>query len=630
VSAILKNEPFSTSGGKNKYFDDIQYPGDIIEWLNSSLILPVTTTGPAYANFQNSILVYNRLTPVTSVCIENSAITLTVRKVKLSTDQGWTTTERFGVLYPKAWVVPTIEPGSTAYSDEDTRSLTMLSSYEPYEMEWKHTPYGSPRGYAGTGGFVGVLVMKPNVSTPLVHLYDQSSPYSEAMEDVGLCTPMPRSGTLTADDFFWGVGESLEEVGSIAMEFAFYNANLQLISLVEASFTIRNTGMITRKHLKSDTINMEIYIETMKYFEVAYLIFTVCYFLEFCYRAFKNGFWKTFSDVFEWIDMISAFSSFSSLVVMYAYIPRLTSFKEGDNYLKTDSLREQFAWLRMYLRFASFATLVVYFKLIKFLSVSVVRVQLLVRAIGLSFKKMALFYAYIIVVFFGFWAFGYTQFSSFSENFVTIFEAFISLQFAFFGDTFCKEGFNNPFKEIFFVLFMQVFFVVSVQMFNAIINYQYNMVSEEMQSELNPDKDRAEDSKSSKYQMYKKALVELFGKLWHRNAQKKSADPQAEAAEEEEADDEEHEEQEQDEEKKRKSRRQPGVHSTGCPAQAESRGAFGQDGQEAARWSCCDPDVCRLCGLLHLVPHSQSGYRGELGDDDDSRQLGQRRACRHE
>merc|ERR1740138_871269 len=100
----------------------------------------------------------------------------------------------------------------------------------------------------------------------------------------------------------------------------------------------------------------------------------------------------------------------------------------------------------------------------------------------------------------------------------------VSLQFAFFGVVYSKDGFENPFKGIFFVLFMQVFFVVSVQMFNAIINYQYNMVSEEMQSELNPETDRSEDdNKKSKFEIYAKGCKSLCQNLFHRGSQKKPA-----------------------------------------------------------------------------------------------------------
>eukprot|EP00421_Protoceratium_reticulatum_P018177 CAMPEP_0168385420 /NCGR_PEP_ID=MMETSP0228-20121227/14911_1 /TAXON_ID=133427 /ORGANISM="Protoceratium reticulatum, Strain CCCM 535 (=CCMP 1889)" /LENGTH=1206 /DNA_ID=CAMNT_0008398605 /DNA_START=31 /DNA_END=3649 /DNA_ORIENTATION=- len=286
---------------------------------------------------------------------------------------------------------------------------------------------------------------------------------------------------------FMDAGFLDKSFGSLALHLLVYNANMQSMTEVKIHFDADSAGYIDEKDVKPLTLMLDIHDPIMRYFELAYLIFTSCYFIEFCYRAYK--FFPDFlKEFWSYINFVSIVSSLLSLTLWYTYMPAMDEFVQTADWQNVFILERHFQHKKMYLRSAAFAVLTICLRILQFLGNTNSRVKLLLRTLGMGAYNIGIYVSYIVVVFWGFAVFAFTRFSIFSRDFVTIGSTLHSCLKLFLGDTSSFDKVKDSFKVPFFILFMLVFYFVSVQMFNAIINYAYNRVSEEMEPELEQEK----------------------------------------------------------------------------------------------------------------------------------------------
>ena len=122
---------------KPRKFEDIKDAKDVrtwLQWLFNSLQAAGNTD--EYSN-PLSLNLHNRVTPTEGVCLDSSSITMTFRRVKLSSNAESSTTTRFSPLYPKTWTAFTIQPGETS-SDEETSPIVAATSAGI--LSWLYSP----------------------------------------------------------------------------------------------------------------------------------------------------------------------------------------------------------------------------------------------------------------------------------------------------------------------------------------------------------------------------------------------------------------------------------------------------------------------------------------------------------
>lgn len=466
------------------YFEDIETVSHVATWLTRVPLAQLVASG----DYDNplSLLAYNRITPMNGVCPEFAAITITLRRVKTTAAYADTTTSRFRQLFPKAWVADSLAAGSGGSSSAEATDV--LTSRLDERVQWSHTSRCEgecdgtdyrPHGYLSQGGYVALLTVSE--MGLWVHLVNNDAAVSVSPE-TGICGGIRESTTVTWSEFI-GSGFFDSQFGSLAIEFLTYNANLQTMTDVFATFQGSSAGLITKKEIRVESIRLDIYDDIMRYFEVAYLVFTGCYFFEFCYRAYKYQ-PQFLYDIWSYINFVSIVMSLTSLALWYMYMPELQKFVQSSDFEIEGRMHRCFNFVLWYLRCGSLASLTICLRILKFMGDLNSRVRLLLRTLHVCAKKMGIYILYVSVIFLGFTAFAFIKFAASSKSFVTPFRAFLSCFELFMGNTSSIFPVEGYFKVPFFLLFMVFFYFISVQMFNAIINYAYNLISEQMEPEF--------------------------------------------------------------------------------------------------------------------------------------------------
>lgn len=120
-------------------FNDIKDVKDVqswLRWLCNSLQAAGNTD--EYSN-PLSLNLHNRVTPTSGICLNASSITLSFRRVKLSSDAAASTTTRFSAFYPQTWKAFTIDPG-TDLAGSDIEATSPIVASTPSTLSWLYTP----------------------------------------------------------------------------------------------------------------------------------------------------------------------------------------------------------------------------------------------------------------------------------------------------------------------------------------------------------------------------------------------------------------------------------------------------------------------------------------------------------
>ncbi|CAL1165942.1 unnamed protein product [Cladocopium goreaui] len=463
-------------------FNDIKDVKDVqswLRWLCNSLQAAGNTD--EYSN-PLSLNLHNRVTPTSGICLNASSITLSFRRVKLSSDAAASTTTRFSAFYPQTWKAFTIDPG-TDLAGSDIEATSPIVASTPSTLSWLYTPACkscSNTGYNQMGGYIAVATT--SASGTLVHLVDSS--------DVSGLAPDPmlnhcdgnltRSGTLGLEDF---LGEPFfdSQLGSLTAEFQTYNANFQSLTKVKVFFQFSAAGALFAHRVETQTLQLDISHSWIQYFEYTYLVFTCFYFFDLVYRIGK-GFPTYLQNFWCYVNACSIIASIGCFGIWYFYMPTLDTFRQTRLFQDYTNFDNRSATFGFYIVTSSFAVFTIYLRMLQFLGHTRSRVVLLLRTITFSAGNIIIYILYIGVIFIGFSTFALTNFSNVSANFTNPWVTFVSTFSLFMGDLSVMDGFNTPLKVPFMWLFMFFFFFLSVQMFNAIINYAYNRVSEDMKS----------------------------------------------------------------------------------------------------------------------------------------------------
>eukprot|EP00445_Apocalathium_hangoei_P043238 CAMPEP_0203977686 /NCGR_PEP_ID=MMETSP0359-20131031/101738_1 /ASSEMBLY_ACC=CAM_ASM_000338 /TAXON_ID=268821 /ORGANISM="Scrippsiella Hangoei, Strain SHTV-5" /LENGTH=1526 /DNA_ID=CAMNT_0050915895 /DNA_START=21 /DNA_END=4597 /DNA_ORIENTATION=+ len=484
LSAALETGSFKDSAtGKEMYFRNITDVRHMTDWMQEVLIARIKGDAQSRQYSRKlSLLSFNRVTPFLGTCTDTASFTMTMRRLQTTPDYSATTTERFHTLFPRSWTTGKLPAGAVPTDAEDTSDMLGLRMPVADRVVWKYS--SPPHGYQSNGGYFGVFSihdMNVNRGATYVHLLDYSS--AEVKDTAkGICTGLPRSSTIAGADFF---NQSFfgANFGSLVLEFTVYNANLQTMSKVTVKFEASFAGKINKRSLHIETIRLDPFHKTMRYFELAYLIMTIGYLLEFGY-TFLKLMSTMITDAWTYVKVCSMLMSLLSLGVWLMYTPALALFNQSNAFMQPSKVEDFSAWGRLYKQTSAIAALTIYLRLLEFLSKARARVLLLARTLGMGASNMIIYLCYIFVVFIGFAAFAQNYFAAYSVKFITPFETVLSCFQLFFGKTGpmdTVDGSIAELKVVFYVLFMVSFYFVSVQMFNAIINYAYNRVSEQME-----------------------------------------------------------------------------------------------------------------------------------------------------
>mmetsp|Transcript_18087 Transcript_18087/g.51494 ORF Transcript_18087/g.51494 Transcript_18087/m.51494 type:complete len:1485 (-) Transcript_18087:87-4541(-) len=474
-----------TVGSSVMYLDDIRSRDDVLLWVDRALfgsILGQANQSEFRGNL--TLMSFNRVTPSVGVCMEAASVLLTLRRASITTNVEPYVTSRFSSLYPRMWLVDSIPAGTASrHAGEDTD--TIISENGNYT--WKHT--GGGKGFRGQGGYLATATLLED-GRSFIHLMDYGADATvNDDESEGACFGMPSTSSMTPEEF-WEQGFFDSSFSSLAVEFLAYNANLQTMSRVQVTFDANFAGVIMAKDIRVDTLLLDVYSSTMRYFEVVYLIATCLYCVAFIYHGSKRRL-EYFRDAWTWINGASISLSILSLVLWFSYEPMLEQYLVDGRFRDMAAFEELVVWNSNYSRASAAATLMIYLRVVQYLANIASRVQLLSETLRVGASNMAIYVSYIGVILGGSAAFAQTYFSSFSLEFVSLQTSFLNCYNLFFGKTDSLrtvDGTAAQMKNLFYIPFMVFFYFVSVQMFNAIINYSYNRVSEEMEPRLEQEK----------------------------------------------------------------------------------------------------------------------------------------------
>eukprot|EP00928_Gymnodinium_smaydae_P034390 TRINITY_DN24383_c0_g4_i1.p1 TRINITY_DN24383_c0_g4~~TRINITY_DN24383_c0_g4_i1.p1 ORF type:complete len:1495 (+),score=303.63 TRINITY_DN24383_c0_g4_i1:142-4485(+) len=508
---------------RRKYFKDIEDVNDVIKWF-SNVVMYSTSISLPYSQ-PLSLTSFNRIIPEKAVCTSHASVTLTARFVQQTDDYPRTTTERFQELYPEVWKRSTIAAGSSPdfdgektwvlnksypyrgrshYSDIPVDALGVDPAYalrnQPVETRWAYTPAGGGeiKSHLDQGGYVALLTFGKGSDGKFkthVVLLDPKNITSKPMLDeqqrqLGICIPLQASNVMPWEDFKNSAYLS-GTLGSLVFEFTSYNANFQALSRATVKFNFESTGYLLDRDIRIDTTMLDLFVETtwiksaLKWLQLAYLVFTLLYFLELGIRSWRSS-KKAIRDLWTYVNLASIISSLLSIIQVYMYQRSNEALlSSGTDFRIPEKLNADYRDFDMYVKFSALAVFTIWWRLLQFLANSKARVKLLMRTLGMAAGNMAIYITFIIVIFWGFVAFAWTSFSPVSSDFSSLLQAMITGFELFLGKTDKMQAIpSSALKSIFFLLFMSTFFFVSVQMFNAIINYSYNRVSEEMEAQF--------------------------------------------------------------------------------------------------------------------------------------------------
>jgi hypothetical protein len=396
-----------------------------------------------------------------------------------------------------------------------------LKTPEPeIHVHWDHTPECKTSqcemkdGYEGKGGYVAAIAVRAN---------DKHRESLEAIKDEGdsrnwnrveqiakdqyvyLLSPhgskavYPSNGTceigvhashiMRFSDFV-EAGFFDDRTASVSVDFMVYNANKQSASEVTVAWDILYQGIIdaAREKIKLQSIKLDLDETHYVYWEVFYIIGTICYLLElFVFKLCKYK-RKLFNNYWTYVNAISIICSCLSIVFRFLYSAENSDFlKRSKNFnlevvgISHADIRDQAFDANAYRVVSAVACLTIWLRVVELLARTPPRVKLLEATLIKALSQMIVYFGYILVIIVGFWSFASVHFAAHSLRFTHPFKAFISV-----FELLClnvqpyKSTENAPLRSLFFIPYM-AFAIVSVQMFNSIINYAYNRVSEDME-----------------------------------------------------------------------------------------------------------------------------------------------------
>lgn len=525
------------------YFKDVRQMGDVAEWIDRALLNKVKVYSEY--GYPLSLLSFNRVVPSTSVCTESGSIELTARFIKVTKDSSQTTTKKFEGLYPETWLADSIPPGAKKSDSELTADVQKPRPYnghadkdiptelfgedrfgQPIDAEvmidllrvgdpiYSGWAYSKDGGYKNAGGYQAVItlgkVVDGDITCPghelpcpqYVFLLDSKKP-AKAYPELGICGEISASGAMTVDDFVRSSfmasnGSSFNRfMTSLVVEFTLYNANFQSMSQVTIEFTALASGIISQKKISVDTFMLDMFTystpnDWLNYTEVCYLVATWFYFADLAYRSWRNAS-TALRDVWNYINLLSIVCSFLTFIISFLLKSEVRNFMKDQSFTDRERLFQLMDMQGQYLMYSAFAVLTIWLRLLQFLAKSKARVRLLMQTLAMTVSDMAIYFSYILVIFWGFAAFAMTTFGSVSLAFTDPVTALLTCADMFLGKTeeVDKVSYAEvPTKALFYFPFMVFFFFICVQMFNAIINYAYNRVSEAMNPQF--ERERAE------------------------------------------------------------------------------------------------------------------------------------------
>lgn len=472
---------------------DVSSVNDIRDF-SLSFIKAISTTLP----FENplSVLLFSRVTPLGSSCLNTSSVLLTIRRVDLNSD-ATSTTSRFKTLFPKTWaasgIVSTTLGGATG---EATNTLKSDG------VEWKYQPSCTlscssgdlSRGYKNRGGYVA-LVSISNTAGTFVHLVDNVYGNNSALPAKGICGAgeFPRNQTISLEKFFQSSFIDAQ-MTALVMEFMVYNPNYQSLSRVLLSFDITALGAMDNDRriaipssVEVDTILLQVSRPNLQFVELAYLILILGYFVRLFYKISQGGS-QYLKDPWIYLDAVSLICALIALLVWYIYESSLKNILDSNAWGYSVSFEVRYYLLQTYIRASAFAVWTNYLRVLQVMSSFSTRVEILLSVLVAAIGSSIRYIAYIIVIFLGFTVVSFVMFGPMARSYYTWPGSIVSLLGMWVGDDSTFYGANSfnfyPLKEIFYVCFVYFFAIVSLQLFNAICNYSYNSIKEDTQGRL--------------------------------------------------------------------------------------------------------------------------------------------------
>lgn len=556
---VLEETPFVTS--PRSTFADVSTVDEAIQWLEYAL-LPLLCQGEACTEpecksrgLPFSLQSFNRVLPPTwedaSKGVsggDNAHVRVTLRKMKTLDSPFDSVGEKFMEFVPKTWQGfklndPTWTMNSTEANPADQvdpiigtylykgkpsnfipkndNSTSPPAVGEILDLKWEYC--GSTCGYGQKGGYVLDIALTTTESMRnIVKAQFRDAPY--------LANPEEVYDTITREQmvYFYKPGDDSAgkptgewhgfvpvfeskkifdtEVTFLAIELWSYNANYQTFSHIRIPFEWNAGGLLDSKKIQVDTITLErsdamVNGVPTEVYEIVYLFLTMWQFLSLCYRSYRMGMEYFVSDIWTWIDLASAFASFTSIFFFWDYLD------DGRQYTEQQKIPREWGpeWgttpghsqgmhgvfesrldkFRVYYRVSAFAVLLIGIRIIKVLGNTFSRVKLLQYTLWMSTPPIFWYFMYMSVLFFGFANFGQLNFAMTSGDFRTFHSTTVTCFSMFLGniDAIASTR-GHPLSFVFTLSFMFAFFFISVQMFNSIINYAYNTSREEMEPQF--------------------------------------------------------------------------------------------------------------------------------------------------
>eukprot|EP00927_Polykrikos_kofoidii_P065416 TRINITY_DN61172_c0_g1_i1.p1 TRINITY_DN61172_c0_g1~~TRINITY_DN61172_c0_g1_i1.p1 ORF type:complete len:1563 (-),score=233.61 TRINITY_DN61172_c0_g1_i1:178-4866(-) len=549
VRHVLKSTPWSGGAGGNqqsKYFNDISSVSDVLRWIAVTVLIPSQGEGD---NVPLSILNYNRIVPQKPVCPSWASLTLTLRKAKVmnrrdSEDKN----SRFDSFFPNAWQTERVRATDKARKSkegtqviESTRKVrvpsVMVDTSNPMtstRAKWAFTfPDCNMKnsigcGFDNKGGYVALFTWK-NADVFLHLINDSAGSPPAAQADVqakalGICNNSVHVGNpsnvVKWDDILTS-GLFSSNDATLTLEFMLYNANMQILTHVTASFFMDASGSMEHKTLRIEPWNVlgsgTQIGQLRNLLPAVYLLFTLWLLVELLPQIWRNS-KMALKDIWVYITVVSSICSLCSTI-----LPSVVS-ESNKKTLRTSpefqlftKLTAHFVTERIFDVLFAFALLFIWIRFLQVLMEFEGRVRLLMRAMAFSFRNMMIYVAYIAVIFFGFAMLAQTLFSANSWHFTDLSKTLVSCYELFLGKTDSITTVEEyvVMTPFFFIPFMVFFNLVSVQMFNAIINYAYNFVSEDMADLFKTERENKRRKNQARDDQQQNPL-EWFVKVVHR------------------------------------------------------------------------------------------------------------------
>jgi hypothetical protein len=318
---------------------------------------------------------------------------------------------------------------------------------------------------------------------------------------------------------------------SVTVDMTTYNGNMQTISDIVLQWNMIPAGVVDGPfNAKVDSIKLDLLDSYYVAFEIFYILGTAFYFIElFVYKLYKKSY-KLFSEIWTWVNTLSIIASCLSVAFRFQLASKNKSLLVASQTFDVQAedysfhLDEQRHLSYLYQVNSAVALVTIWLRLVELLAKTPPRVKLLEQTLIKAMAAVVIYFCYITVVLFGFWAFVSVHFGPYSLGFSHPGKAFIScfemlcLNVAPYSTTV-----GAPLRVAFLFPYF-LFSIISVQMFNSIINYAYNRVSEDMEPIFKKlARDRKNTDKQQKnilrltFHYVKRACVWFKGKVWGKS-----------------------------------------------------------------------------------------------------------------